>query len=157
MRISNEYLCGLIDGEGCFLITLLHSRKAKYGIRTRLYMKIHMCYLAESMLLNIINDLRIGNLYRYKNVKKNEKLKSVEYIITSENDIETLINILDKYPPIIKRREYDAFKRAFYLMKNKKHFTKEGILELISIRDEMNVETRNSRRKDKDEVLSWLK
>ena len=65
--------------------------------------------------------------------------KAVSYMLTSIADIEIIINHFDKYPLLSQKlKDYELFKQAFCIIKNKEHLTAEGVSKLVNIRASMN-------------------
>lgn len=68
----------------------------------------------------------------------------VGYRIQSIRELEILISIFDKYPlKTEKWADFQLFKNAFEIIKDKKHTTKEGIEELFLIKASMNTSLKN--------------
>jgi hypothetical protein len=73
------------------------------------------------------------------NIKKHGQ-NSSSFRITSLKDLSVIVSHFDNYPLISqKRADYELFKQALYLMKNKKHLTAEGFKEILSLRASMNL------------------
>lgn len=63
-----------------------------------------------------------------------------EYKVSSIKDILPIINHFDNYPLITnKSADYKLFKKAFNIIINKKHLTKEGLAILVSIKASINL------------------
>jgi hypothetical protein len=55
-------------------------------------------------------------------------------------DIDVIIRHFDSYPLISQKfSDYQLFKSAFYLMKEKAHLTEEGLNKIINIKSSMNL------------------
>lgn len=68
-----------------------------------------------------------------------EGLQSVQYRVSSIVDLERIITYLDKYKLITQKfADYELFKKAHILMKNKEHLTESGLLSFIAIKASMN-------------------
>jgi hypothetical protein len=65
---------------------------------------------------------------------------SVLFRIESIKDLEAVINHFDKYPLLTQKfKDYLLFKHAFNIVKNKEHLTLEGVRQIISIKDSLNL------------------
>lgn len=64
-----------------------------------------------------------------------------QYRVTSLKDlIDVIIPHFTNYPLMSqKRADFELFKQAVYLLKDKKHFTSEGLQELINIKASLNL------------------
>jgi hypothetical protein len=65
---------------------------------------------------------------------------TIQYTVTSKKQLMVILDHFDKYPLITQKRgDYLLFKRAFDLVKNKEHLTKEGIDKIVAIKAFMNL------------------
>ena len=73
-------------------------------------------------------------------VKQRQEESCVDFIVTKLSDInEKIIPFFKKYPLIgSKNRDFIDFCKAAELIKNKAHFTSEGLDEIIKIKAQMN-------------------
>lgn len=54
-------------------------------------------------------------------------------------DLAVLVDHLDKYPLITKKRaDFELFKRILELMNRKEHLTPEGLIKIVSIKASLN-------------------
>ena len=80
---------------------------------------------------SIQSTLAIGKIY-------NQGKDGIQLRVESLKELLILITHFDNYPLIaIKRLYFICFKKAILLIKNKKHLTKEGLIELVSLRASM--------------------
>ena len=85
------------------------------------------------MLKNIQATLGVGKIYSPRTATK-------QYRVTSVKDLQVIVNHLDNYPLITKKRsDYELFKLAINLIENKEHLTTEGLEKLVSIRASLNL------------------
>jgi len=90
--------------------------------------------------------LLLHRIQGYFGVGKVQTIKNKGHTLYVVNSIKDLYDVIiphfDKYPLLtIKRESYNYFKRIVLLMKDKKHLTKEGLQEIVSIRTLMNKKT----------------
>jgi len=84
------------------------------------------------LLIKIKSFLGVGEIY--------ERKESCIYIVNSLNDLQIIIEHFDKYSLITqKQADYQLFKRAFELIKNKNHLTPDGFRQILSIRAAINL------------------
>ena len=134
------YLCGLIDGEGCFGISFCKTknRKIRYSVQPQF-----MLHFTESSLeiLNFIQKLlNTGSITLDRNLGKlkNDKCKnSYIYRICSINECIELANFLDGKLKI-KQKDLEIWKKILYMIKHERHLAKEGLLEIFELRKQMN-------------------
>ena len=80
---------------------------------------------------SIQSTLGIGKIY-------NQGKDGIQLRVESLKELLILITHFDNYPLITRKRfEFICFKKAILLIKNKKHLTKEGLIELVSLRASM--------------------
>ena len=73
------------------------------------------------------------------NIKKHGDT-TMEYCVKSSKDLSKIISHFDKYPLLTqKQADFELFKKAFKLFKNKEHLTGDGFKEILSIRATMNL------------------
>lgn len=128
------YVSGFCDGESSFMITVRKSSKMKlnWSVELKFAIGLHKKDLDELQIIQ--NSLGgIGKIYKHSDT-------TVQLIIGSFNDLDILINHFDKYPLVTQKlADYLLFKQAFNLIKDKKHFTEEGLQELVNIKASLNL------------------
>jgi len=152
------YICGLIDGEGCFNVTIFRSKKGPVcGFTVCPQFMIHITEKDRKILDFIQNTLNTG-LVRFSTgnygrlVKKLRNQDGFKYRITKVNDCLKLVEFLDG-KLIVKQRDLTLWKKILKIIKEGKHLTKEGILEIAKIRDGMNNPSKSRKYKSYD----WFK
>jgi len=64
----------------------------------------------------------------------------VQYRVTSAKDLDILLYHFDNYPLITQKwADYQLFKKAVNIFKNKQHLTGEGLKQIINTRASMNL------------------
>ena len=131
-----SWICGFVDGEGCFSVSVIKNKTTKFGIQIFPEFVVTQGAKSLSALKEIKDFFECGNIFvnkRYDN--HNEYL--YRYCIRSLKDLGTKIipffirNKLRTY----KNNDFLIFKKVINLMLNKKHldnFGKNKILRLIS-------------------------
>ena len=132
VKLNPWYITGFVDGEGCFQISILKNENLKVGWTVRLVFTIGLHEKDKAILIKIIVYFRVGQIYKHGP-------KSVQLKVSSMEEIEKLIEHLDKYFLITqKRSDYELWKKAFVLIKNKEHLTIEGLKKIVAIRASLN-------------------
>lgn len=130
--LNMRVISGFVDGEGCFSLTISKDSSLKIGWRIKLIFKISSHIRDREFLELIKNYFKVGNITK-------EGLQSVQYRVSSIVDLERIITYLDKYKLITQKyADYELFKKAHILMKNKEHLTESGLLSFIAIKASMN-------------------
>jgi hypothetical protein len=64
---------------------------------------------------------------------------ATQYRVESLKGLDNIINHFDKYPLKTKKQiDFNLFKLAYNLIKNKNHTTKDGLLKLVALKAGMN-------------------
>ena len=129
---SLHWLAGFTDAEGCFFIALKKSPASKLGETVWLKFILTQHTRDEDLLKSLISTLNCG---RY-----------IPRIGYGEFIVEKFTDINDKVIPIfeefklqgVKSKNYEDFKKAALLIKNKAHLTREGIDNIKKIKGIMN-------------------
>ena len=127
-----HWLAGFTDAEGCFFIALKKSVGNKLGETVWLRFILTQHNKDKELLESLISTLNCGRLIL--------KLGYGEFIVEKFTDIsEKIIPIFDKFQlQGHKLKNYEDFKQAALLIKNKAHLTREGLDEIKKIKGRMN-------------------
>ena len=135
LKIEN-WICGFVDGEGCFSVSVIKNKTTKSGIQIFPEFVVTQGAKSLSALEEIKKFFACGNIFvnkRYDN--HNEHL--YRYCVRSLGELKSIIipffirNKLKTY----KNNDFVIFKAVIGLMLDKKHLTDSGkdkILRLIS-------------------------
>lgn len=139
MKLPPDYVCGFVDGEGCFTIVISKHKQKKLGLDARLHFEIELRDDDEEILRSIQETLDCGRIY-YLNLERYGWNSHVELKVSSIVDIqEKIIPFFRKYPLRGKKKNaFEFFAQAADLFSRKEHLTKEGIKKLRAIRRKMN-------------------
>ena len=133
------WICGFVDGEGCFSVSIIKNKTTKSGIQ--IFPEFVVTQGAKSlfMLKEIKNFFECGNIFvnkRYDN--HNENL--YRYCVRSLVDLKTKIipffmeNNLKTY----KQKDFLIFKDVVEMMLHKKHLNDSGRNKILSSISKMN-------------------
>ena len=132
MKNLNPYfITGICDGESYFYIRISKNSKYKIGWSVDLSFGISLHNKDKALLEKIELYFGIGSI-------TNKGKDLIQYRVSSINKLETIINHFDKYPLTQKCFDYQLWKMAFYLVKDKEHLTLEGVQKIVSIKASMN-------------------
>ena len=114
------FFCGLVDGEGCFIISITKSAKNKVGWSVKLVFKLGLHKKEKALLEKLQSYLCVGNISSSGNC--------LHYRVESIKDLPIVIKFFDKHSLITKKHaDYLLFKQAVNLVLNKEHITMEGL------------------------------
>jgi LAGLIDADG endonuclease len=134
--INPWYITGISDGEGSFQITIQDMKGlGKTGYKPFLEFKITQKKSSGSILYGFKKYFNCGRV----NID-NRKTDTLKYVVTRNEDLfNKIIPHFDRY--ILKTSkylDYINFRTAVFIMRDKKHLTKEGISLLRDIKEKMN-------------------
>lgn len=129
-----QWLTGFVDGEGCFLISIVTNDSAITGKIVSLRFSITQHARDIKLLESFINYLGCGSV-----VVHNTR-STVEFVVTRFTDIqEKIVPFFVKYPlQGIKLLNFNAFTEGAKLIKNKTHTSHEGLKKIQLLKAEMN-------------------
>lgn len=139
MKLPPDYVCGFVDGEGCFTIVISKHKQKKLGLDARLHFEIELRDDDEEILRSIQETLDCGRIY-HLNYQKYGWHPHVELKVSSIKDLQhKLIPFFRKYHLRGKKRHsFELFTQAAEIFYSKMHLTTEGIQQLYKIREKMN-------------------
>ena len=141
--VSNEYVVGLTDGEGCFYVNIGKYPTYKSGFRIQMHFYIKMQEKDRSLLEKIKNTLQCGTVYFQKEKRANH-CQCYRYTVSSHQDIlNNIIPFFTKYPlqSVTKQKSFKAFCKIANLIKKGEHLNKKGIKKIQLLKSQMNQKT----------------
>ncbi len=145
-RSIGYYLSGFADGEGSFNISLI-CRKQDYKKGWKVSPSFNISQKDDTIPLLFMNFLECGKI-RYR--KDGICYFEVRKISDLYNKV---IPFFDKYPLLSKDKKsvFRKFSKIIFLMKEKKHLEKDGLKEILEIREKIKV--KRKRKYSKKEIL----
>ncbi len=144
------YLAGFADGEGSFMVVFRPRKDYK------LPWKISACFNVSNrdrVILSLFKRyLKCGTLRQRKD-------GIYYYEINNLNAIkENLIPFFEKFKFLSsrKKRDFSIFKKIVKLMLENRHLSKQGIIQIMNLRNKLN-EDRTKRKYSDKEILQKLK
>src|SRR3989344_3528684 len=141
--VTNEYIVGLTDGEGCFHVNMANYPTYRSGVRVQMHFHIKMQEKDRPLLEKIKNTLECGEVYFQKEKRANH-CQCYRYSVSSNKEIlDTIIPFFLKHPlqSVSKRESFNAFVRIARFVKRNEHLTKEGIEKIRLLKSLMNRKT----------------
>jgi hypothetical protein len=138
-KLQPWYIVGLVDGEGCFAITISKHKTKKLGLDARLIFEIELRGDDREVLERLQYTWKCGSLFNL-NYERYGWKPHVKYAIKSHKDLfKTVIPFFKRYPlQGKKKKDFVDFCKAAEVVKQKRHLTEQGIKELEEIRRFMN-------------------
>jgi len=141
-----DWITGLVDGEGCFSVTIREEkrrgRKTRTGFQVTPYFFIQMSIKEYGTLLLVKRGL--GNIGR---VVKHKKKPIAKFIVSRFDEVKKVVVFFEKHPlHSTKRKTFEVFKEIIRMMERGEHLTKEGIYKIALLRDKMNLTYNNKKQ-----------
>jgi len=140
MVLKPWYVVGLIEGEGCFCITLSKHKTNKTGFDPRLMFEVEMIIEDKPLLEGLQKFFGCGHIYVLNYVRYGWR-PHVKYAIKNQKHIEEiLIPFFKKYSlQGKKKKDFDFFCLACEVFKKGQHKTMTGVKKLRIIQSKMNL------------------
>jgi hypothetical protein len=128
-KLNPDFVTGLTDAEGCFLILAPKNDKSKFKVYFSLKYKI-------SMLDNEVELLKLVKSFFNCGVLRQNNNGTVDFEINDFPSLKTiLIPHFLKYPLRgTKYLDFLSFKEASHIFENREHLKEEGINKLYLLR-----------------------
>jgi hypothetical protein len=126
------YLAGFADGEGSFNVSF--RQREDYSLPWKISLCFNISQRDKVIVALFKRYLKCGTLRQRRDGTWYYEVNNLNAI--SEN----VIPFFKKFGFLSakKKRDFSKFKKIAYLLKERKHLTKEGIREILEIRREMN-------------------
>lgn len=138
--VSNEYVVGLTDGEGCFYVNVGKTSRYRAGYRIQLHFHLKMQERDRELLEKVKNTIGCGNVYFQKERRANH-CQCYRYTVSSDRDIqEIVIPFFKKYSlqSASKSASFEIFCQIASLVKNGEHLNQKGIEKIRELKSRMN-------------------
>lgn len=138
MELSPDWVVGFVDGEGCFHVSVNRHPEMSLGYQV----------LPEFVVVQHERDIQV--LYALKRffgcgvVRKNNGDRYC-LRIRKLDCLERVCRFFSEHPLKTKKNvDFIKFRRIVYALKEKKHLTQEGLLEIVETAMQMNTSNRES-------------
>ncbi len=138
MELSPEWVVGFTDGEGCFHISIVQNPKTTLGYQVipefvivQHRKSLPVLYALKRFFGHGVVRVNHGDRYAFR-------IRSIE-------GAEKVCEFFTRHPlKTQKRVDFIRFRRVVQKMKEGKHLTREGLLEIIDIAVRMNPSRREA-------------
>jgi len=138
--VTEEYVVGLTDGEGCFYVNIWKSSAYRAGYGVQMHFHLKMQAKDRTLLVKIRNTLGCGAIYFQKENRINH-IQCYRYTVNSQRDIfNKIIPFFKQYPlqSVSKSRSFRIFSQIADLFQKKEHLTTGGIGKIKKLKALMN-------------------
>lgn len=132
-RPEADWIVGFVDGEGCFHVAINKLQKMTLGWQVLPEFRI-VQHLRDSEVL-----FKIKEYFGFGKVTRNHGDR-MEYRVRGIVNLNNIIEFFDKHPlqTHSKARNYSLFSCIIKMMNQRKHLTKEGLIEIAKLVSNMN-------------------
>jgi len=132
-NISNDYLSGFTDGEGCFYIGF--SKRKDLPLKWQIITEFHLSQNPGGKNVLETFQQRLGCGYLKLNHAKSLKDKTWVLIVKNRNDLKNkLVPFFKKHPLYTsKYNDFTVFVKVLALIEQKKHLTKSGFRKIVKL------------------------
>lgn len=131
-KLDPSFVTGFTDAEGYFSISVVKAPHLKLGWTAYLQFGFKLHIKDKQLLERIKEFFTVGKVDIGNN--------NCQFRVTSMKDLDVIIKHFDSYPLISQKfSDYQLFKLAFYLMKEKAHLTESGLNKIIDIKSSINL------------------
>ncbi len=140
MKLNPNYISGLVDGEGCFCITISRHKTKRLGVDPRLEFEMEMIIEDKPLLESLRESLGCGRVFALSYERYGWR-PHAKFAVKSQKDIfGKIVPFFIKTPlQSKKRKDFEFFLQAVEIFKEKRHLTQKGINELREIQSKMNL------------------
>jgi hypothetical protein len=141
--VSNEYVVGLTDGEGCFYVNVGKTPRYRTGYRIQLHFHLKMQERDRDLLEKVKNTIGCGGVYFQKELRANHT-QCYRYTVSAERDIQEIVIPFFKKHPLqsaSKSASFEIFCQIAALVKEGTHLRPEGIEKIRELKSHMNQKT----------------
>ena len=133
------WICGFVDGEGCFSVSLIRNETTSHGWQVFPEFVVTQGVKSRSSIEEIQNFFECGRIYENSR-RDNHSENLLRYCVRSRKELlERIIPFFEQYPlRTAKRNDFKKFKRIILLMEKGVHSTRSGLRQSARIIEQMN-------------------
>lgn len=139
MKLSNEWIVGFVDGEGCFEIGIQRNPRTQCGYQVIPEFRVVLHERDVQLLHSMKKHLGCGEVRR----KHEERW---ELTVRKLDQLEGICNFFDQNKLKTKKSlDFIKFRTVLHMMGKGEHLTQQGIKRIAKIASQMNTGKRNER------------
>ena len=143
MKISPDYIVGLVDGEGSFTIYVRDPQskkevKRRVRVEPRFYLKL--IEKDKEILYSLQEYFKCGNVY-YQPDKRDNHQNCYRYEVVRRSDlVNIIIPFFKKHQLRLRSKQIDfkIFVKMMELIMKNTHLTKNGLSNLYALKQKMH-------------------
>jgi len=128
VKITPDYIVGLVDGEGCFEISYVGITQIRPEFRIGMF-----AGKEEEHLEAVREFLRFGHVYTHLDQRRGKKF--CVFVCVSQEELMKAKEFFKRHPPLMKGKQFEVWSRAVDVYR--KTPSKERFIELARLREEI--------------------
>ncbi len=150
LKLNEElmhHLAGFVDGEGAFIIEIRKTLDTKFGFTITPLFKISQHKDSAEILYILQKTLECGKIF----IKHGQTNQLVLDVKKRKNLSERIIPFFQKYPLIVKQKQFQLFSEIVKMINNNEHRTDEGFQKIVNLT--FRIKGKGKRKHTKEEIL----
>jgi hypothetical protein len=169
---SDDYIMGLVEGEGCFSCGIgkyIDHKPRASGRKNKRKHQAFPFHLVPSFRIGLVKkDARVlklikrvlgcGEIYSVERSKQHKNHQDIcQYYVQTRSDLYKLVEYFKKQRfYTTKGSDFQLWAQILQMIQENKHTTKEGFLEICRLRDKMNQMKGKTRKRSTRKIKSIL-
>ncbi len=146
-KISDDYLVGFVEGEGCFYIGIVKSKETVTHWQVVYFFKVSQNPSGRIVLEKLKERLNCGYIKENSHLDKPDK--SLAYIVRDLPSLTKSVIPFFKGKLLTKKAaDFDKFCQVLKLVSRKEHLKKKGMKKILEIAYSMNTSKRKFSKKE---------
>jgi LAGLIDADG endonuclease len=149
--LDPNWMVGFVDGEGCFCVSVHRSSMMHRHGGWQLHPVFHIYQHSDhrDVLEAMIPFFGCGRIR-----PKGPRSSVLTFAVDSLRNLETaIVPFFERYPLVVKRKDFEAFAAIVRSMRMKEHLTSEGFERLVRLAYGMNANGKQ-RARSMEQVLA---
>jgi LAGLIDADG endonuclease len=150
-RLDARWVCGFVDGEGCFSVSIHRNQNARSTGGWQLHPVFHVYQHGEhrAVLEALVGFFGCGN------VRPKRGLSPVwTYAVDSSQQLQSVIvPFFQQHPLVVKAADFDRFAQVVAAMRRRDHLNADGFERVVRIAYAMNAHGKQ-RKRTIEEILA---
>jgi hypothetical protein len=150
-RLDARWVCGFVDGEGCFSVSIHRNRNARttggWQVHPTFHVYQHVAH--REVLEELVRFFGCGTI-RPKGGTSSVWTYSVDSIAKLE---QTIVPFFERFPLVVKSADFERFALIVGAMRRREHLASDGFTRVVQLAYGMNAQGKQ-RRRTIDEVLA---
>ncbi len=151
-RYLKYYILGFVDGEGCFNVSLKKQDTTRFGWVLDPVFHVTQHEKSRNVLELVQKTMNCGRI-----IEKPGQPETLQFLVDNRRQLnEKIIPFFDRYQLLVKKTDFDLFRRIVEGLERKEHTKLEAFKELMKLAFQMNMDGKQ-RRYQIDDVLNSIK